>query len=199
MDSGASTYVLNSPTYTNLTEKFLHCFSHIHPPLSKTITVANKVQVFTLFKSSSSLSFKTTENETIIPSTNHSYFHKRLTSTFSFLQLYVPTETTLSPSSCSVVIQTITNHSPTLQFGCIGYDEIPANLDLPSAYHVHDINSLVHSVFNSYYPTLAEPMPPSRSTSLPSSSSFELHNLQPTQIIQHSFPTPPYSNKHFHF
>ena len=40
-------------------------------------------------------------------------------------------------------------------------------------------------------------MPPSRSTSLPSniSSSFELHNLQPTQIIQNSFPKPPYSKQ----
>ena len=43
-----------------------------------------------------------------------------------------------------------------------------------------------------------EPLPPSRSTSLPSnlsSSSFELHNLQPTQIIPHSFPTRPFSKQ----
>ena len=87
-------------------------------------------------------------------------------------------------------MQNITNHSATLSFGCIGYFEIPATLDLSSAYHVHDKNSLVHSVFNSYYPTLVEPRPPLRSSPLPSnlsSSSFELHNLQPTQIIKPRF------------
>ena len=65
-------------------------------------------------KSSSSLSFKTTENETILPSTPHTYFHKRLNSIISFLQLHDPTKTTPPPSHCSVVIQNITNHSTTL-------------------------------------------------------------------------------------
>ena len=296
MDSGASISVLNLPTYTILSGKFLHCSSQILPPPSKTITVANKSQVPILFninltcqtsinndshtfiipyavtnikysilgtqrdvenltllfkdtpnarthsspfaahkekdypffsciyninvskkiffqqkssnavhfpiKISSFLSFKTTEIEPILPSTPHTYFHKRLNSTFSFLHFHDPTKTTLTPSSCSLVIQNITNHSATLPFGCIGYIEIPATLGLPSAYHVHDINSLVHCVFNSYYPTVVEPMPPSRSTSPPinlSSSSFELHNLQPTQILQHSFPIPPYSKQTLSF
>ena len=235
MDSGACVSVLNLPTYTTLAEKFLHCSPHIHPPPSKTITVANKAQVPILFinnltcqtsinndshtfiipfvvaniiynilgtpffeqyvksldiekltllfedtstsrthsipfvahkekdypffsyfyykhlektifqpnssktvhfpiKSYSYLSFKTTENETILPSTPHTYFHKRLISILSFLQLHDPTKPTFPPSSCSVVIQNITNHSATLPFGCIGYIEIPATLDLPSAY-----------------------------------------------------------------
>ena len=85
-------------------------------------------------KFSSSLSFKTTENETILPSTPHTYFHKCLISILSFLQLHDPTQPTFPPSSCSVVIQNITNHSATLPFGCIGYVEIPATLDLPSAF-----------------------------------------------------------------
>ena len=113
-----------------------------------------------------------------------------------------PTKTTLPPSHCSVIIQNITNHSATLPFVCIGYIEIPANIDLPSAYHVHDINPIVNSVFNSYYPTLVEPKLPVRSSSSPSnlsSSSFELQNLQPSRIIQHSFPTPPYSNQTLSF
>ena len=49
LDSGAFIPVLNLPTYTTLAEKFLHCSSHVHPPPSKTITVANKAQVPILF------------------------------------------------------------------------------------------------------------------------------------------------------
>ena len=101
------------------------------------------------FKSFSSPSFKTTEDETILPSRPHLYFNNRLNSTFNSLQLHDPNETNLPPSHSSVVIQNTTNHSATLLFGCIGYIEKPTTLDLPSAYHVHEINSLVHSVFNS--------------------------------------------------
>ena len=60
----------------------------------------------------------------------------------------------------------------------------------------------MHSVFNSCYPTLVEPRPPLRSSSLPSnlsSSSFEIPNLQPTQKIQHSIPTLPYSKQTLSF
>ena len=173
-------------------EKDYPFFSYIY-----TINVSSKTVHFPI-KSSSSFSIKTTENETILPSPPHTYFNKSLNSTFNFLQLHDPTKTNLPPSHCSVVIQNITNHSAKLPFGCIGYIETPATLDLPSSYNVHDINSLAHSVFNSYYPTLVEPRPPLRSSSLPSnlsSSSFELHNLQTTQINQHSFPTPPYSKQ----
>ena len=78
--------------------------------------------------------------------------------------------------------------------------EILATLDLPliCLYHVHDINSLVHSVLNSSNPTLVDPRPLLRSSSFPSnlsSSSFELHNLPPTQLIRYSFLTPPYSKQ----
>ena len=49
LDSGASISFLNLPTYTILAEEFLHCSSHIYPPPSKTITIANKAQVPILF------------------------------------------------------------------------------------------------------------------------------------------------------
>ena len=49
LNSGASISVPNLPTYTTLAEKFLHCSAQIHPPPSKTITVASKAQVPILF------------------------------------------------------------------------------------------------------------------------------------------------------
>ena len=181
-------YPLFSLIYTiNVSRNLFFLFSNS----SKTVHFPNK--------SSSSLSFETTENETILPSPPHTYFNECLNSIFNSLQLHDPTKTILPPSHCSVVIQNITNHSATLPFGCIGYIEVPATLDLPSAYNVHDINLLVHSVLNSYYPTLVEPRPPLRSSSLTSklsSSSFELHTLQPTQTFPHSNPTPNINSKH---
>ena len=118
------------------------------------------------------------------------------------MQLHDSTKTSRSPSHWSVIIKNITNHSVTFPFGYIGYIEIPATLEIPSAYQVHVIKSLVRSVFNPYYPNLTEPKPPARSSSISSnlsSSSFEIHNSQPTQIIQHSFPIPPYSKSTLSF
>ena len=49
LDSGAFISVIILPTYTFLAEKFLKCSSKLQSSLSKTITVANKAQVPTLF------------------------------------------------------------------------------------------------------------------------------------------------------
>ena len=93
---------------------------------------------------------------------------------------------------CSVIIQNITHHSATLTPGYIGYIEVPATNIQPSRYKVNDVNSLIHSVFHSYYPDLSEPKPPRRRSSL-RNPQIEINNLQPSQILKRPLPPLPYS------
>ena len=148
-------------------KKIVHIFIYIY-----TINVKNEIY----FKPNASqiihfpiqptlpLTFKTSDNEVIFPSTPHPFFITRFNSTFNFLQVYQKVKT--EPSSCSVIIQNITHHSATLTPGYIGYIEVPATNIQPSYYKVNDVNSLLHSVFHSYYPDLSEPKPPRRRSSL---------------------------------
>ena len=131
-------------------------------------------------KSSTPLSFKTANNEIILPSTPHSNFNKRFSSNFHFMQLHDTTQGSSPPSNCSVIIQNITNRNATLPLGCIGYIEIPAIIEIPPTYQVQDVNSLINRFFYADHPTLSEPIPPQRSSSvsnIESSSSFEINNF----------------------
>ena len=130
--------------------------------------------------------FKTPDNEVIFPSTPHPFFNTRFNSTFNFLQEYQNINT--EPSSCSVIIQKITHHSAILAPGYIGYIEVPATNIQPTHYKVNDVNSLIHTVFHSYYPDLSEPKPPRRRSSL-RNPQIEINNLQPSQIFTR--PLPP--------
>ena len=98
---------------------------HFQPNSSKTVHFP--------IKSSTSLSFKTTKNKTVLPSTPHSNFNKRFNSNFSFMQLHNPIQKYKEeiPPNCSVIIQNITNRIATLPLGCIGYIEIPAIIQIP--------------------------------------------------------------------
>ena len=174
-------------------KKIIHIFFYIY-----TINVKNKVY----FKPNASqiihfpiqptlpLTFKTSDNEVIFPSTPHPFFNTRFNSTFNFLQVYQNTNT--EPSSCSVIIQNITHHSAILAPGSIGYIEVPATNIQPTHYKVNDVNSLIHTVFHSYYPDLSEPKPPRRRSSL-RNPQIEINNLQPSQILTRPLPPLPYS------
>ena len=54
------------------------------------------------------------------------------------------------------------------------------------------MNSLVHTVFHSYYPDLSEPKPSLRRSSL-RKPNVEIHNLQPSQILNSPLPSLPFS------
>ena len=54
------------------------------------------------------------------------------------------------------------------------------------------MNSLIHTVFHSYYPNLSEPKPPLRRSSL-RKHNVEIHNLQPSQILNRPLPSLRYS------
>ena len=54
------------------------------------------------------------------------------------------------------------------------------------------MNSLVHTVFHSYYPDLSEPKPPLCRSSL-RKPNVEIHNLQPSQISNSLLPSLPVS------
>ena len=120
------------------------------------------------------LTFKTSDSEVIFPSTPHPFFNTRFNSTFNFLQVYQNFNT--EPSSCSVILQNITHHSAILAPGYIGYIEVPATNIQPTHYKVNDVNSLIHTVFHSYYPDLSEPNHPRRRSSL----RFATLKLKPT-------------------
>ena len=104
-----------------------------------------------------------------------------LNSTFNFLQVYQNFKT--EPTSCSVFIQKITHQSAILTPGYIGYIEVPATIIKPFHHKVNDVNSLIHTVFHSYYPDLSESKTPLRRSSL-RKPNVEIHNLQPAQIPQ---------------
>ena len=177
---------INTLPFTAHKEKDYPYFSYIY-----TINVKNKLY----FKLNASqfihfpiqptlpLTFKTSDNELIFPSTPHPFFNTRFNSTFNSLQVYQNVNT--EPSSCSVIIQNITHHSAILAPGYIGYFEVPATNIQPTQYKVNDVNSLIHTVFHSYYPDLSEPKPLRRRSSL-RNPQFEINNLQPSQILTRS-------------
>ena len=94
--------------------------------------------------------FQTSDNEVIFPSTPHPFFNTCFNSTLNFLQRYQNIKT--EPNSCSVIIQNITHHSAIFNPGYIGYIEIPATKTKPLHYKGNDVNSVIHTVFHSYYP-----------------------------------------------
>ena len=53
------------------------------------------------------------------------------------------------------------------------------------------MNSLIHTVFHSYYPDLSEPNSLRRSSLR--NPNVEIHNLQPSQILNRPLPSLPYS------
>ena len=67
---------------------------------------------------------------------------------FHFLDMIVNDK---SKDSCSTVIQNFTSHPATLPRGIIGYIEIHIIQRTPPHYRVHDVNSLIHSVMNTYH------------------------------------------------
>ena len=182
---------INTLPFTAHKEKDYPYFSYIY-----TINVKNKIY----FKPNASqiihfplqptlpLTFKTSDIEVIFPSTPHPYFNTRFNSTFKFLQVYQNVHT--EPSSCSVIIQNITHHSAILSPGYIGYIEVPATNIQPTHYKVNDVNSLIHTVFHSYYPDISEPKPPRRRSSL-RNPHVEINNLQPSQILKRPLPLLP--------
>ena len=184
---------INTLPFTAHRENDYPYFSYIY-----TINVKNKLY----FKPNASqvihfpiqptlpLTFKTSDNEVIFPSTPHPFFNTRFNSTIIFLQVYQNINT--EPSSCSVIIQNITHHSATLAPGYIGYIEVPATTNQPTHYKVNDVNSLIHTIFHSYYPDLSEPKPPRRRSSL-RNPQIEINNLQPSQPLTHPLPPLPYS------
>ena len=184
---------INTLPFTAHKEKDYPFFSYIY-----TINVKNKIH----FKPNASqiihfpinptlpLTFKTSDNEVIFPSTPQPFFITRFNSTFNFLQVYQNFKT--EPSNCSVIIQNITHHSAILAPGYIGYIEVPATNIQPTHYKVNDVNSLIHTDFHSYYPDLSEPKPPRRRSSL-RNPQVEIHNLQPSQILTRPLPPLPYS------
>ena len=184
---------INTLPFTAHKEKDYPCFSHIYP-----INVKNKIYfkpnasqiIHFPIKPTFPLTFKTSDNEVIFPSTPHPFFNTRFNSTFNFLQVYQKVNT--EPSSCSVIIQNITHHSAILAPGYIGYIEVPATNIQPTHYKVNDVNSLIHTVFHSYYPDLSEPKPPRRRASL-RNPQVGINNLQPSQILIRPLPRLPYS------
>ena len=128
--------------------------------------------------------------EVIFPSNPHSFFNTRFNSTFNFFQVYQNIKT--EPTSCSVNIESISHHSAIRTPGYIGYIEFPATNIKPLHYKVNDVNSLIHTVFHSYYPDLSELKPPLRCSSLRKPNA-EIHNLQPSQILTRPLSSLPYS------
>ena len=189
------TNLVLTPSLLQLIKKKIIQIFHIY---IYTINVKNKIY----FKPNASqiihfpiqptlpLTFETSDNEIIFPSTPHPFFNTRFNSTFNFLQVYQNVNT--EPSSCSVIIQNITHHSATLTPGYIGYIEVPATNIQPSHYKVNDVNSLIHTVFHSYYPDLSEPKLPRRRSSL-RNPHVEINNLQPSKILTRPLPPLPYS------
>ena len=184
---------VNTLPFTAHKEKVYPYFSYIY-----TVKVENKIY----FKPNASqvihfpiqptlpLTYKTSDNDVIFPSTPHPFLNTRFNSTFNFLQVYQNIKT--EPISCSVIIQNITHHSAILNRGYIGYIEVPATNNKPLHYKVNAVNSLIHTVFHSYYPNLSERKPPLRRSSL-RKPNVEVHNLQPSQILTRPLPSLPYS------
>ena len=142
------------------------------------------------------LTFKTSENAIIFPSTPHQYFNSRFNSIFNFVQVYENTNP--EPNSCSVIIQIVTHNSAIFSPGYIGSIEVPATNIKPPYYKVDDASSLLHTMYHSYYPGLAEPKPPVRRSSL-KRTKIEINNLQPYQLLHRPLPSLLYSQDFQHF
>ena len=183
---------INTLPFTAHKEKNYPYFSYIY-----TINVKNKLYfepnasqiIHFPIQPTLPLTFKTSDNELIFPSTPHPFFNTRFNSTFNFLQVYQSVNT--EPSSCSVFIQNITHHSSILAPGYIGYIEVPATNIQPIHYKGNDVNSLIHTVFHSFYPDLSESKPPRRRSLR--NPQVEINNLQPSQILTRPLPPKPYS------
>ena len=184
---------INTLPFTAHKEKDYPYFSYKY-----TINVKNKIyfkpnasqMIHFPIQPTLSLTFKTSDNEVIFPSTPHPFFITRFNSTFNFLQVYQNVNS--EPSNCSVIIQNITHHSAILAPGYIGYIEVPVTNIQPTHYKVNDVNSLKCTVFHSYYPDLSEPKPPRRRSSL-RNPKVEINNLQPSQILTRPLPPLPCS------
>ena len=183
---------VNTFPFTAHKEKDYPSFSYIY-----TIKVKNKI----FFKPNASqvihfpiqptlpLTSQTSDKEVLFPSTHHPFFDTRFNSTFNFLQVY---QSMKAEPTCSVITQNITHHSAILTPGYIGYIEVPANNIKPPHYKVNHVNSLIHTVFLSYYPDLSEPKPPLCRSSL-RKRNVELHNLQPSKTLTRPLPSLPSS------
>ena len=97
----------------NMSILFLYYSTHISPT-STQLKVKTKFVHFPI-QPTLLLTFTTSVNEIILPSTPHTYIKIRFNSTFNFLQVYQNIKT--DPSSCSVVIQNVTHHSVILSPG----------------------------------------------------------------------------------
>ena len=126
----------------------------------------------------------------IFPSTPHLYSNSRSNSTFTFLKSDQNIKP--EPNSCSVIIQNGTHHSAILLPGNTGNNEVPATDFKPPHKKVNDVNSLLHTIFYSYYPDLSEPKPPNRRSSF-KKTNIEIKNLQSCQLLNRPLPFPPYS------
>ena len=85
--------------------------------------------------------FKTSENEVMVPSTPHSYFYQASThSIFIFLQVYENVKFDLN--ACSVIIQRTTHFSTVLSPRCTSYIKVPATNVKPPNYEVKMLPSL---------------------------------------------------------
>ena len=136
------------------------------------------------------LTFYTSENEIMFPSTSHPYISISFNSKINLPQVYQNLKT--EPNNCSVIIQNTTHHSAILSPGYIGYIKVTATNIKPLHYKVNDVNSLIHIIFHTYYPDLSEPKPV-RHSSLERSNS-EINNLQSSQLLDHPLPSLPYSS-----
>ena len=184
---------INTLPFTAHKEKDYPYFSYIYTNIvkSKLCFKRNASQIIYFpIQPTLPLTFKTSDNEVIFPSTPHPFFNTRFNSTFNFLKVYQ--NINAEPSSCSVIIQNITHHSAILAPGYIGYIEVPATNIQTTHYKVNDVNSLIHTIFHSYYPDLSEPKPLRRRSSL-RNAQIEINNLQPSQILTRPLPPLPYS------
>ena len=135
------------------------------------------------------LTFKTSEKETMFPSTPHPYFSSRFISTFTFLQVYQKSKP--ESNSCSVIIQIVTFHSVIFSPRYIGFIEVLATNNKPPQYKVNDLYSSMITIFHSYYPELSESIPPVRRYFLRRQINIEINNLQPSQLINCPLPSLP--------
>ena len=127
---------------------------------------------------------ETSENENTFRSTPHPYFNSRSKSTFNFLQIYQNTKP--EPNSSSVIFQNPTHHTDILSPGYVGYIEVPATNIKPPHYKIHEGNSLIHTVFHSYFPDLSEPNPLVRLSSL-KNTKIEMNDLKVSRQLNRPF------------
>ena len=100
------------------------------------------------------LHFELEDNTKFHPSNPFAYFSQKLKDIFHFLDMIVNNK---SKDSCSTVIQNFTSHPATLPRGTIGYIEIPFIQTTPPHYRVQDVNSLIHSLIQTYHPDTTIP------------------------------------------